>query len=101
MGSPSDSGPPPPAPPPEAVAALHQGLKIDAIKITRSATGLGLKESKELVDAYVANHPDLSRAVAEVQAAAWQKTRPLLIGLAMLAAAVGVWLAMGSPAPAP
>lgn len=31
-------------------AALAEGNKIEAIKILREATGLGLKESKEMVD---------------------------------------------------
>lgn len=31
--------------------ALHSGQKISAIQILREATGLGLKESKDLVDA--------------------------------------------------
>lgn len=34
-----------------ADAALLAGNKIDAIKIVREATGLGLKESKDAVDA--------------------------------------------------
>jgi len=39
-------------PPPDAIAALERGKLIDAIKRTREATGLGLKESKELVERY-------------------------------------------------
>lgn len=33
--------------PPAAVAALHEGRKIDAIKIVRQSSGLGLKEAVE------------------------------------------------------
>ncbi len=47
--------------PPEAAAALARGELIQAIKIVREATGLGLKEAKDLVEAYAA-HPQ--RAVA-------------------------------------
>ena len=36
--------------PPEAVTALAEGRKIDAIRIVREATGLGLKEAKDLVE---------------------------------------------------
>lgn len=36
--------------PPEAREALDKGNKIQAIKIIREATGLGLKEAKDLVD---------------------------------------------------
>ena len=35
---------------PEVQAALQQGHKIEAIRIVREHTGLGLKESKELVE---------------------------------------------------
>ena len=43
--------------PSEAVAALARGDLIQAIKIVRTATGLGLKEAKDAVEAYAA-HPD-------------------------------------------
>ena len=36
--------------PSEAISALEQGRTIEAIKIVRERTGLGLKESKELVE---------------------------------------------------
>lgn len=44
----------------EALAALHEGRKIDAIKILRAERGLGLKEAKEEVDAYLRDHPELA-----------------------------------------
>ena len=37
--------------PAEAILALRRGQKIEAIKLTRTATGMGLKESKEAVEA--------------------------------------------------
>lgn len=40
--------------PPDAVAALARGRMIEAVKIVRAATGLGLKEAKDAVDAYAA-----------------------------------------------
>jgi ribosomal protein L7/L12 len=59
---------PPPAPavrdsaallPEAAIAALSQGKKVDAIKIVREATGLGLKEAKDAVERYVrGDRPD-------------------------------------------
>ena len=42
---------------PDAIAAIEAGNLIGAIKIIRSQTGLGLKESKDLLDAYMAGHP--------------------------------------------
>ncbi len=38
--------------PAEALAALSKGQVIEAIKIVREKTGLGLKEAKDLVDGY-------------------------------------------------
>ncbi len=46
-----------------AIAALHDGNKIEAIKITRAETGLGLKEAKELVEAYIASDPMLEEKI--------------------------------------
>lgn len=43
---------------PDAIGALRRGNKIEAIKLTRAATGLGLKEAKDCVDAWAAAHPD-------------------------------------------
>ena len=44
--------------PHEALIALRSAKLIDAIKITREKTGLGLKESKDLVDRYLDTHPN-------------------------------------------
>lgn len=38
--------------PPGVVEALQQGQKIEAIRLMREQSGLGLKESKEAVEAY-------------------------------------------------
>ena len=48
MGGPATSGG---SLPHAAHIALQRGDVIEAIKLTREATGLGLKESKQLVDA--------------------------------------------------
>lgn len=37
--------------PPEVLAALQRGNKIEAIKLLRQLTGLGLKEAKDAVEA--------------------------------------------------
>ena len=57
-----------PAPlPPEAVAALQQGRTIDAIRIVRQAHGIGLRESKERVEAHLHRDPALAQAVADAK----------------------------------
>lgn len=43
--------------PPEAVAAIERGQKIEAIKITREALGIGLKEAKEAVERHQSAQP--------------------------------------------
>ena len=42
--------------PPDVLDALQKGHKIEAIRLMREQTGLGLKESKDAVDAYQQLH---------------------------------------------
>lgn len=42
-----------------AILALQKGRLIDAIKLTREASGLGLKASKECVEAYLELNPQI------------------------------------------
>lgn len=56
---------PNPVIPNEALEALRSGQLIDAIKITREKTGLGLKESKDLVDQYLKEHPQEQAQIQE------------------------------------
>ncbi|MGH7259284.1 MAG: 50S ribosomal protein L7/L12 [Nitrospiraceae bacterium] len=77
-----------PALPQAAVAALEQGQTIEAIKIVRLESGIGLKESKDLVDGYLKSRPDLQRRLAAAQAEARQGfVRWLVIFLTLAAAA--------------
>lgn len=72
--------------PPDVIDALQRGNKIEAIKHLRQHTGLGLKESKDLVDAAevgVSKNRDLSPGqVSHSGASIWRWL--LLIGLAAL-----------------
>lgn len=43
--------------PAEVVNAIHAGRKIEAIKLLREARGLGLKDAKHAVDAYIRENP--------------------------------------------
>ena len=54
--------------PPEAIAALQQGNKIEAIKLVREAQKLDLKGAKDRVDDYVKNDPVLQQKFASAQA---------------------------------
>ncbi|EOR08764.1 hypothetical protein [Acinetobacter genomosp. 15BJ] len=62
----------PPTIPAEALTMLRAGQLIDAIKITREKTGLGLKESKDLIDQYLQDHP---QEQAQIQAQLAQRSR--------------------------
>lgn len=46
--------------PADVVAELEANRKIKAIKLLRAHRGVDLKEAKELVDAYIAQHPSTS-----------------------------------------
>ena len=43
----------------QVLNAIHVGRKIEAIKLLREERGLGLKEAKQIVDAYAAANPQL------------------------------------------
>jgi ribosomal protein L7/L12 len=53
--------------PAEAITALWQGNKIEAIKILRQAHHLDLKDAKNKVDRYVSNEPALQQTLATAQ----------------------------------
>lgn len=54
--------------PADVMLALRAGNKIEAIKLLRAKTGLGLKEAKDAVDAVEAADPALKQAVMERRA---------------------------------
>lgn len=49
--------------PEAAITALGRNRLIEAIKITRAATGLGLKESKDAVESYLLMNPALKEQI--------------------------------------
>lgn len=76
----SGSGPQLPA---SAIAALSRGRRIEAIKMVRKQTGLGLKESKELIEAYEQQHPQ-SALVTPVGITASKSRHSLTVGILVL-----------------
>lgn len=50
--------------PPEAAQAMARGNKIQAIKLVREHTGLGLKEAKDLVEAHEEASPRTGHGAA-------------------------------------
>ena len=87
--------PPSPVLPQTAVAALEQGNTIEAIKIVRLERDLGLKESKDLVDAYLKSRPDLQRRLEAAQAEARQGFVRWLAVFLTLAAAAAYFVMQG------
>lgn len=72
-----------------AVEMLWRGEVIEAIKLVRAERNLGLKEAKDLVDAYVRSQPSLRQKMEQTQAEMWQKLkRGLRIALIFAAAAL-------------
>ena len=86
---------PSPALPQAAIAQLEQGNTIEAIKIVRLERGIGLKESKDLVDAYLKSRPDLQRRLEAAQAEARQGFVRWLVIFLALAAMAAYFLTQG------
>ncbi len=71
----------------EAIAALEHGRLIEAIKLTRVATGMGLKESKDTVEAYLLNHPALKEKIDATRVSislTWEHGVILIIAIVLL-----------------
>ena len=67
-----------------AVSALREGQVIKAIKITRVASGAGLKEAKEQVDAYLHSHPELKAQLPQMSQEAVFRLFVVFVGAALL-----------------
>ncbi len=78
--------------PPDAIAALNRGNKIEAIKIVRVARHIGLKQSKELVDTYLATQPALQRKIEMKQTEARRGCLIWVVSLALAGVAVVYYL---------
>ena len=78
--------------PVDAVALLHQGKLIDAIKCTRAKTGLDLKDSKELVERYLKTHPDTGQRFKEAKRLADSGMMRMIEIAALVCAVVLIYL---------
>jgi hypothetical protein len=85
--------------PVEAVTLLNEGRVIEAIKSVRQSEGLGLKEAKGRVDAYLAREP-LLRAQLELKQRAVRRKFFFwfLVVDVLIAAAAIYWLYYRVPA---
>jgi ribosomal protein L7/L12 len=71
-----------------AVELLWRGDVIGTIKVVRQERNLGLKEAKDLVDAYIRSQPSLRQKLEQAQAKMWQKLKRGLLVVLIFAAAV-------------
>ncbi len=79
--------------PPHAQVALHEGRKLEAVRRTREATGLGLQEAMAAVEAWEAEHPTPEALYS--QDAREPTTAPsLVIGavVGLLVVGLAVWM---------
>jgi ribosomal protein L7/L12 len=67
-----------------AIDALKQGSKIEAIKIVREETGMGLKEAKETVERHLDGDPELKTQMREKNARALPSLSTLTIVICIL-----------------
>lgn len=75
----------------EAIVALRRGRLIEAIKLVRSTSGLGLKEAKDAVDSYINAHPELKQAMQEQQRLNGVSQVGWLHWLLIILLILGVW----------
>ncbi|MDH5625006.1 MAG: hypothetical protein OEY21_02775 [Nitrospira sp.] len=81
--------------PKAAVEALWQGNVLGAIKVVRQERNIGLKEAKELVEAYIGIQPALRKKTDQMLAEAQQRFVRWLIGFLALAAGVAYFVMQG------
>jgi hypothetical protein len=83
----------------EAVTLLNEGHMVQAIKVIRQVEGLGLKDAKDRVDAYLSREP-LLRAQLELQQRAARRRFFFwfVVVDVIIAAGVIYWLNQQGPA---
>ncbi|HSO07784.1 MAG TPA: ribosomal protein L7/L12 [Pelomicrobium sp.] len=81
--------------PSAALAALSRGRRIEAIRIVRASHGLGLKEARELVEAYEREHP-VPRMAGPREESGLRRVVLILAVILALAAIYG-WFTGGAP----
>jgi ribosomal protein L7/L12 len=83
--------------PPQALANLQSGNLIEAIKHTREATGLGLKESKDAVERYLIQNPHAKQQF-DTTVRSGVNLAPVITALVVgvTVALVGYWFAVGN-----
>lgn len=79
--------------PPHAQVALHEGRKLEAVRRTREATGLGLQEAMAAVEAWEAEHPTPEALYSQdAREPAVSPSRLVAVAVALLFVGLAVWM---------
>lgn len=70
--------------PADVVAEIESNRKVNAIKLLRSHQGIGLKEAKDIVDAYMEKHPSSARLRAPESEGGVGRILILIIGVVVI-----------------
>jgi ribosomal protein L7/L12 len=81
--------------PAAAAAAIARGSKIEAIRLVREGTGLGLYEAKQLVEKYIAASPALKSQFEQQQAAMKRRIFRWVLVVDALIFAAAIWWFFG------
>lgn len=81
--------------PATATAAVARGSKVDAIKEVRAATGLDLREAKQLVEQYIAANPVLKEQFGQQETALKRRVIRWVVVFDLLIFAAILWWFFG------
>lgn len=70
--------------PADVIAEIDGNRKVNAIKLLRAHLGVGLKEAKELVDAYTDEHPASPASGAQESEGSFGRILLLIIGVGVI-----------------
>ena len=80
--------------PADVIAEIQAGRKVTAIKLLRAHQGIGLKEAKEVVDAYMTKHPSSPRSGVKESEGGIGRIILLIIGVGVI---YGIYMYFTSP----
>ena len=70
--------------PVDVIAEIQANRKVTAIKLLRSHQGIGLKEAKEIVDAYMDSHPSNNSSSAQEPEGSFGRIVILALGVGVI-----------------
>ncbi|MEH6552385.1 MAG: ribosomal protein L7/L12 [Pseudomonadales bacterium] len=70
--------------PADVIAEIQANRKVSAIKLLRAHEDIGLKEAKEVVDAYISKHPSTSHSRAQESEGSFGRILVLILGVGLI-----------------